>query len=281
MTREEINGLVNRFDIGGQIQHFVGRSPMGKSYNPYLDYAGFLPKPGQLPDIYTRDSYVPISHEFEGKVNNLIAEKRKGNIRDLQKELYSRGYVDMYDTLHNIRNKDDVKALQSVLAKKGYLKGSNAIDGIIGKNTRDALKRFASDRKSQDLDYLVYKYAVDGKYGKKTEAALRRMSTDIADNGELPDEYIEKYARPSMFERLEVVDNPLPSGQQYIARRERNASMLGLPQVNRQIPGYTDLSDINGIGNWRVNPNVKSAEVVDDIDYIEDALDDMNPDMYL
>jgi peptidoglycan hydrolase-like protein with peptidoglycan-binding domain len=67
---------------------------------------------------------------------------------------------------------DDVKTLQQFLVSQGYLTGSNAVDGIYGAKTRDAVKAF------QTASGLT----TDGIVGSKTKSAITNTITNTKTN---------------------------------------------------------------------------------------------------
>lgn len=91
--------------------------------------------------------------------------KNKREISSIQEELFDQGLV---DTSIKVRGKDKIKALQKKLIDKGYLKevinGKNQLDGIVGKNTREAYKQYIKNQYVDGIagektisDYLSYK----------------------------------------------------------------------------------------------------------------------------
>ena len=98
--------------------------------------------------------------------------KSEDDIKQLQKELYEKGYLKAETPKIKAKTKDEIKELQRKLKDAGYDIGNSGkdkdgVDGIIGSKTRAAWEKYSKEH----ADEAAIDSVVDGKMGRATMAA--------------------------------------------------------------------------------------------------------------
>jgi len=106
----------------------------------------------------------PVSLNSVSNLESLDSEK----VKEIQKELVEKGYLGSTKISVDKSNKADVKFVQELLESKGYDLGKYGVDGIYGKFTDAAFKKFNKDTSA----------SIDGIVGPKTKEAFKNYQLD-------------------------------------------------------------------------------------------------------
>lgn len=122
-----------------------------------------------------------------------LESKDINEVLSLQKELANAGYYDI--DLNKGRSKNAVN-VQNDLVEKGYLSGKD-VDGIIGKQSISALQQMLVDKGYLNRIASNGKSNVDGVIGKNTREAFKRYNRDLNVNGVIDTRTREAYLKNS------------------------------------------------------------------------------------
>lgn len=106
----------------------------------------------------------PVNLNTVSNLESLDSEK----VKEVQKELVEKGYLGSTKISVDKSNKADVKFVQELLLSKGYDLGKYGVDGIYGKFTDAAFKKFNEDTSA----------SIDGIAGPKTKEAFKNYQLD-------------------------------------------------------------------------------------------------------
>lgn len=171
--------------------------------------------------------------------------KSEDEVRELQKELYTKGYLKPEIPKLVAKTKEEIKELQRRLKDAGYDIGNSGkdkdgIDGIIGSKTRSAWENYSKEH----ADEAALNSVVDGRIGKRTVAAIRAYYKDMPAEKQLDERNITN-------SQIAVdSDNPYTlSVQMYrnIPTLQKVSSLIGTT-IPSHVGAFANKSELSRIG---------------------------------
>ena len=108
--------------------------------------------------------------------------KSEDDIKQLQKELYEKGYLKADTPKIKAKTKGEIMELQRKLKEAGYDIGNSGkdkdgVDGIVGSKTRAAWEKYSQEHS----DEAALDSVIDGKVGSKTRRAIMEYANNFKD----------------------------------------------------------------------------------------------------